>query len=88
MENIGFEIAYEAKPTSSECMVLSYSFEVVDIDPYWEPRTEEELERFGDKADFENPARKYMNDIRKRKGLFVREKLVEHAEKQRTLGVN
>jgi ribosome assembly protein 1 len=30
-------------------------------------------------------ARKYMNSVRKRKGLPVREKLVQHAEKQRTL---
>jgi hypothetical protein len=42
----------------------------------------------GDKADFENQAKKYMNEVRKRKGLFVREKLVEHAEKQRTLMKN
>lgn len=60
-------------------------FEIIEIDPYWEPKTEEELLLYGDKADFENQARKYMNDVRKRKGLFVREKLVEHSEKQRTL---
>ena len=42
----------------------------------------------GDKADFENQAKKYMNEVRERKGLFVREKLVEHAEKQRTLMKN
>jgi ribosome assembly protein 1 len=29
-----------------------------------------------------------MNEVRKRKGLFVKEKLVEHAEKQRTLMKN
>ena len=50
-------------------------FEIIDIDPYWEPKTEEELSLYGDKADFENQAKKYMNDVRKRKGLFVREKL-------------
>ncbi len=60
-------------------------FETVEMDPYWEPRTDEEREHYGDKADFENLAKKYMNDVRKRKGLFVREKLVEHSEKQRTL---
>lgn len=60
-------------------------FEVIDIDPYWEPQTQEELLLFGDKADFENQAKKYMNEIRKRKGLFVKEKIVEHSEKQRTL---
>jgi ribosome assembly protein 1 len=61
-------------------------FETLDIDPYWVPRTEEEKLLFGDKADFDNQAKKYMNEIRKRKGMFVQEKLVEHGEKQRTLG--
>ena len=60
-------------------------FEVIDMDPYWEPVTEEELLLFGDKADTVNQALKYMNEVRKRKGLFVKEKLVQDAEKQRTL---
>jgi ribosome assembly protein 1 len=62
-------------------------FETIEMDPYWEPKTEEELLLFGDKADFENQAKKYMNEIRKRKGLFVREKLIEYAEKQRNLTI-
>lgn len=47
--------------------------------------TEEEYTHFGEKADSENQARKYMNSVRRRKGLYVEEKTVEHAEKQRTL---
>lgn len=43
---------------------------------------------FGEKADTENRARKYMNAVRKRKGLRVEEKIVEFAEKQRTLTRN
>ncbi|GBN49974.1 Elongation factor-like GTPase 1 [Araneus ventricosus] len=58
---------------------------VVDVDPFWSPRTEEEYTHFGEKADVENRARKYMNNVRRRKGLAVDEKIVEHAEKQRTL---
>merc|ERR1712117_91786 len=65
-------------------LVFSH-WEVVDVDPHWVPQTEEELLHFGDKADSENPALRYMNDIRKRKGLKIDEKLVEFAEKQRTL---
>ena len=65
--------------------MLEVSFDSETIMPKPEPKTEEELELFGDKADFENQARKYMNEVRKRKGLFVREKIVEHSEKQRTL---
>lgn len=60
-------------------------FEVIDIDPYWEPETEEELLLYGDKADTENQAKRWMYEVRKRKGLFVKEKLVQDAEKQRTL---
>lgn len=65
-------------------LVFSH-WEVIDTDPFWVPRTEEELLHFGDKADSENIARKYMNDVRRKKGLAVDEKLVEFAEKQRTV---
>ena len=40
---------------------------------------------FGEKSDADNKARVYMNKVRKRKGLRTDEKLVEFAEKQRTL---
>jgi ribosome assembly protein 1 len=58
---------------------------VVDVDPFWVPTTEEEYTHFGEKADSDNRALHYMNQVRKRKGLKVDEKIVEHAEKQRTL---
>ncbi|KAK1327734.1 hypothetical protein QTO34_012639 [Cnephaeus nilssonii] len=61
---------------------------VIPSDPFWVPTTEEEYLHFGEKADSENQARKYMNAVRKRKGLCVEEKIVEHAEKQRTLSKN
>ena len=70
-------------------MKVSLSFyshwETLAVDPFWVPQTEEEILHFGDKADSENQARKYMNEIRKRKGLAIDEKIVEFAEKQRTL---
>lgn len=62
--------------------------QVISSDPYWVPTTEEEYLHFGEKADSENQALKYMNAVRRRKGLYVEEKIVEHAEKQRTLGKN
>lgn len=49
------------------------------------PSTEEELEDLGDKADRLNIAKGYMDAVRERKGMFVDKKIVEHAEKQRTL---
>lgn len=49
------------------------------------PRTEEELEEFGDGIGLaQNIARKMMDKVRRRKGLPVEEKIVEHATKQRT----
>ena len=62
--------------------------QVLDIDPFWVPSTEEEYLHFGEKADSDNIARSYMNEVRRRKGLKVDEKIVEFAEKQRTLTRN
>ncbi len=61
---------------------------MIDTDPFWVPTTEEEILHFGEKADSENQALRYMNAVRRRKGLKVDEKIVEHAEKQRTLTKN
>ncbi|CAG0912574.1 unnamed protein product [Notodromas monacha] len=59
---------------------------VLEADPFWEPLTDEEIEMYLEKGDSEKAlARKYMNTVRKRKGLSIKEKIVEHAEKQRTL---
>ncbi len=58
---------------------------MLDEDPFWVPSTEEELESLGEKADRENIAKGYMERIRGRKGMFVMRKIVETAEKQRTL---
>ncbi|KAI9295429.1 P-loop containing nucleoside triphosphate hydrolase protein [Neoconidiobolus thromboides FSU 785] len=66
-------------------LLIFTGFEVLDQDPFWVPSTEEELEDLGEKADRENLAKKYMEGVRKRKGLFVEKKVVESAEKQRTL---
>lgn len=58
---------------------------MLDEDPFWVPFTEDELEDLGELADRENVARKYMDGVRRRKGLFVNEVLVRDAEKQKTL---
>ncbi|KAJ7712423.1 P-loop containing nucleoside triphosphate hydrolase protein [Mycena metata] len=60
-------------------------YELLDQDPFWVPTTEEELEDLGEKADRSNIAKEYMDAVRERKGLFVDRKIVEFAEKQRTL---
>jgi ribosome assembly protein 1 len=58
---------------------------MLDEDPFWVPTTEEELEDLGEKADRENIAKGYVDKVRMRKGMFVKRKIVETAEKQRTL---
>lgn len=68
-------------------MVFSH-WETMELDPFWSPQTEEELEDLGaadTTAETNNLARKLINGVRRRKGLKVEEKIVENAEKQRTL---
>ena len=88
-ESFGFtdEIRKRTSGLASPQLVFSH-WEIVTSDPFWVPTTEEEILHFGEKADFANQAAKYMNMVRKRKGLFVEEKTVEHGEKQRTLTKN
>ncbi|XP_037553220.1 elongation factor-like GTPase 1 [Nematolebias whitei] len=88
-ESFGFadEIRKRTSGLASPQLILSH-WEVISSDPYWVPTTEEEYLHFGEKADSDNQALKYMNAVRRRKGLYVEEKIVEHAEKQRTLSKN
>uniref|UniRef100_A0A8C4Z1M8 Elongation factor like GTPase 1 n=1 Tax=Gadus morhua TaxID=8049 RepID=A0A8C4Z1M8_GADMO len=88
-ESFGFadEIRKRTSGLASPQLVFSH-WEVIASDPYWVPTTEEEYLHFGEKADSANQALKYMNAVRRRKGLYVEEKTVEHAEKQRTLSKN
>ncbi|KAI9517670.1 Elongation factor-like GTPase 1 [Dissostichus eleginoides] len=88
-ESFGFadEIRKRTSGLASPQLVFSH-WEVISSDPYWVPTTEEEYLHFGEKADSANQALKYTNAVRRRKGLYVEEKTVEHAEKQRTLGKN
>lgn len=89
IDSFGFadEVRKKTSGLASPQLVFSH-FDVVFGDPFWVPSTTEELLHYGEKADARNPARDLMNEVRKRKGLFVEEKLVEHADKQRTLGKN
>ncbi|KAL6637528.1 hypothetical protein ACP70R_025100 [Stipagrostis hirtigluma subsp. patula] len=69
----------------SALLVLSH-WEAIPEDPFFMPKTQEELEEFGDGSSIgPNLAKKLMNSVRRRKGLHVEEKVVEHGTKQRTL---
>ncbi|KAK6200093.1 translation elongation factor 2/ribosome biogenesis protein RIA1 [Scheffersomyces amazonensis] len=86
IEAFGFSEEIRRKTSGAASPQLIFDgFDMLTIDPFWVPHTEEELEELGEFAERENIARKYMNTIRRRKGLFVDEKVVKNAEKQRTL---
>ncbi|XP_055637619.1 elongation factor-like GTPase 1 [Toxorhynchites rutilus septentrionalis] len=85
--NFATELRKQTSGLAMPQLVFSH-WEIVNIDPHWVPTTEEEYEQYGEKADFTNLAKVYMDSIRERKGLAVEKKTVEHAEKQRTLSKN
>lgn len=86
-ESFGFtdELRRKTSGAASPQLVLSH-WEELSQDPFFVPRTEEELEEFGDGSSVPlNTARKHIDAVRRRKGLPVEEKVVQHATKQRTL---
>ncbi|KAF8396327.1 hypothetical protein HHK36_017942 [Tetracentron sinense] len=86
-ESFGFadELRRWTSGASSALLVLSH-WEAHSEDPFFVPKTEEEREEFGDGSSvLPNTARKLIDAVRRRKGLPVEEKVVQHATKQRTL---
>ncbi|CZT40755.1 probable translation elongation factor eEF4 [Rhynchosporium secalis] len=86
-ESFGFsdEIRKRTSGAASPQLIFQ-GYEILDEDPYWVPFTEDDLEDLGELADKENVAKRYMDSVRKRKGLMVSgKKLVKDAEKQKTL---
>ncbi|KAL2945545.1 Elongation factor-like GTPase 1 [Bienertia sinuspersici] len=86
-ESFGFadELRKGTSGSSSALLVLSHWEQLVE-DPFFVPKTEEEKEEFGDGSNVpRNTARKLIDAVRRRKGLPVEEKIVQHATKQRTL---
>ena len=85
-ESFGFSDDIRKRTSGAASPQLIFEgFEMLDEDPFWVPFTEEELEDLGDTADKENVAKRYVDAVRQRKGLFVKKKVVEHGEKQKTL---
>ncbi|BGP37390.1 Cytoplasmic GTPase/eEF2-like protein (ribosomal bioproteinsis) [Rhodotorula kratochvilovae] len=86
VESFGFadEIRTRTSGAASPQLVF-HGYETLDQDPFWVPTTEEELEDLGEKADKENIAKKYMDAVRRRKGMAVDRKVILHAEKQKTM---
>lgn len=70
---------------AAQPQLIFAGYEIFDEDPFWVPTTEEELEELGETADKENIARRYVDNVRSRKGLYVEKKLVDNANQQRNL---
>ncbi|XP_020201999.1 elongation factor-like GTPase 1 [Cajanus cajan] len=86
-ESFGFadELRRWTSGAASALLVLSH-WEALPEDPFFVPKTEEEIEEFGDGSSvLPNTARKLINAVRRHKGLPVEEKVVQHGTKQRTL---
>lgn len=85
-ESFGFadELRRKTSGSASPQLVQSH-WEALLEDPFFVPRTEEEIEEFGDGSSVvQNTARKLIDAVRRRKGLPVEEKLVQFGSKQRT----
>ncbi|KAK3213841.1 hypothetical protein GRF29_28g1232650 [Pseudopithomyces chartarum] len=85
-ESFGFSDEIRKRSSGSASPQLRFAgFEMLDEDPFWVPFTEDDLEDLGELADRENVAKRYMDGVRKRKGLVVKEVLVKDAEKQKNM---
>ncbi|KAH8708373.1 P-loop containing nucleoside triphosphate hydrolase protein [Phaeosphaeriaceae sp. PMI808] len=84
-ESFGFSDEIRKRSSGSASPQLRFQgFQVLDEDPFWVPFTEDELEDLGELADRENVARRYVDGVRRRKGLRVMGRGIE-GEKQKTL---
>ncbi|KAI0181095.1 P-loop containing nucleoside triphosphate hydrolase protein [Hypoxylon sp. FL1284] len=87
-ESFGFADEMRKRTSgAAQPQLLFAGFEtLVDEDPFWQPFTEDDLEDLGELADRENVAKRYMDAVRRRKGLLVDGRGVRvAAEKQKTL---
>ena len=85
-ESFGFSDEIRKRTSGAASPQLRFQgFEMLDEDPFWVPFTEDELEDLGELADKENVAKRYMDGVRRRKGLVVKGGKREGGEKGRTL---
>ncbi|KAI8962438.1 P-loop containing nucleoside triphosphate hydrolase protein [Daldinia sp. FL1419] len=87
-ESFGFAEEMRKRTSgAAQPQLIFQGFDIlVDEDPFWQPFTEDDLEDLGELADRENVAKRYMDGVRRRKGLLVEgrgERVA--AEKQKTL---
>lgn len=86
-ESFGFADEMRKRTSgAAQPQLIFAGFDVLDEDPFWVPHTEDDLEDLGELADKENVAKRYMDAVRRKKGLLVEGRNVAtDAEKQKTL---
>lgn len=85
VESFGFASDMRQRTSgNAQPQLIFAGFELLDDDPLWVPFTEDDLEDLGELADRESVAKRYMDAVRRRKGLVVEGK-ARDAEKQKTL---
>ncbi|KAM0264879.1 hypothetical protein ACHAQJ_000395 [Trichoderma viride] len=86
-ESFGFADEMRKRTSgAAQPQLIFAGFEILDEDPFWVPFTEDDLEDLGELADKENVAKRYMDGVRKKKGLLVEGRTIARdAEKQKTL---
>lgn len=86
-ESFGFADEMRKRTSgAAQPQLIFAGFEVLDEDPFWVPFTEEEMEDLGEFGDKENVAKRYMDKVRRKKGMMVEGRTVAiNAEKQKTL---
>ena len=86
-ESFGFADEMRKRTSgAAQPQLIFAGFEVLDEDPLWVPFTEDDLEDLGEFGDKENVAKRYMDGVRRRKGLLVEGRhVLRDAEKQKTL---
>ena len=86
-ESFGFADEMRKRTSgAAQPQLIFAGFEILDEDPFWVPFTEDDLEDLGEFGDKENVAKRYMDKVRRKKGLLVEGRNVAtDAEKQKTL---
>lgn len=74
-ESFGFSDEMRKRTSGlAQPMLRFVGFERLDdVDPFWVPKTEEELEDLGVHGERENRAKRYVDRVRRRKGLLVKQ---------------
>ncbi|CAH0516676.1 unnamed protein product [Peronospora belbahrii] len=87
VESFGFatDLLTQTSGAASNPQLVFSHWSIIDMDPFFQPQTEEEREDYGERVYEHNYVRRYIEAVRKRKGLSRDEKIVARAEKQRTL---